>query len=91
MIVGDMLAQNSIKKCNQLISYAFRLFNNEEKNYTATKKEALIMSHALHNFKHYLLGNKFIFFSITWFYCILLRSHKFLKGDSHMVTICFGI
>ncbi len=65
-----MLAQNPIRKCNQIISYAFHLFNNEEKNYTTTKKEALTMSHALHKFKHYLLGNKFIFLWITWFYCI---------------------
>jgi hypothetical protein len=37
-------------------------FNNAKKNYTTTKREALTMVYALHKFKHYLLGNKFVFY-----------------------------
>jgi hypothetical protein len=31
-------------------------------NYTTTKREALIMAYALQKFKHYLLGNWFVFY-----------------------------
>jgi len=33
-----------------------------EKNYNTIKKEALTMVFSLHKFKHYLLGNKFVFY-----------------------------
>jgi hypothetical protein len=36
--------------------------NNAKKNYTTTKKETLIMIYVIKKFKHYLLGNNFIFF-----------------------------
>jgi len=42
--------------------YASRLLNSFFKNYTTTKREALVMVYALHKFKHYLLGNWFVFF-----------------------------
>jgi hypothetical protein len=61
LVVKAMLAQNPIGKCDKLITYAFRLLNNVKKNNT-TKREALTMVYALHKFKHYLLGNKFIFY-----------------------------
>jgi hypothetical protein len=51
-----------IRKCNQPIAYALRVFNKTEHNYTTTKKEALTMAYALHKYRHYLLGNKFIFY-----------------------------
>jgi hypothetical protein len=57
-----MLAQNFIKKCNQLIVYAFRLFNHAERNYTTTKREALTTMYALQKFHRHLLKNKFIFY-----------------------------
>jgi hypothetical protein len=57
-----MLAQNFIKKCNQPIAYASRLFNYVKQNYTTTKREALTMVYALNKFHHYLLRNKFIFY-----------------------------
>jgi len=61
LVVKAMLAQNPIGKCDKLITYAFRLLNNVKKNYT-TKREAFTMVYALHKFKHYLLGDKFIFY-----------------------------
>jgi hypothetical protein len=57
-----MLVQNLTKKCDQSIVNASRLFNNIEKNYMMTKKEAFAMVYALHKFRHYLLCNKFIFY-----------------------------
>jgi hypothetical protein len=45
----------------QLVMYVFRLLNSTDKSYTTTKKETLIMIYALHKFRHYLLGNRFVF------------------------------
>jgi hypothetical protein len=59
--MGAMLAQNPTRKCDQPIAYASRFLNNAKKNYTTTKREALPMVYALHKFRHYLLGNKFVF------------------------------
>jgi hypothetical protein len=42
--------------------YSSRLFNFDERNYTTTHKEALTMVYALQKFKHYMLGNKFMFY-----------------------------
>jgi len=36
--------------------------NNVETNYNTIKREASAMVFALHKFKHYLLGNKFVFY-----------------------------
>jgi hypothetical protein len=55
-----MLAQNLTKKCDQPITYAFRLLNNVEKNYTTIERETLAMVYVLHKFRHYLLRNKFV-------------------------------
>jgi hypothetical protein len=42
--------------------YTSRLFNKVEQNYTTIEREALAMVYALHKFKHFLLGNKFVFY-----------------------------
>jgi hypothetical protein len=42
--------------------YASKLLNIIEQNYNTTKRKALAMVFSLHKFKHYLLGNKFIFY-----------------------------
>jgi hypothetical protein len=42
--------------------YAYRFLNIAKQNYSATHKKALVMGFASHKFKHYLLGNKFIFY-----------------------------
>jgi len=56
------VGSNPTKTCDQPIAYASKLLNNAKKNYTTTNKEALIMVYVLHKFKHYLLGNKFLFY-----------------------------
>jgi hypothetical protein len=42
--------------------YAFRLLNLAKRNYTTIEREALAMVYALHKFRHYLLGNWFVFY-----------------------------
>jgi hypothetical protein len=62
IVVGAMLAQNPTRKCDQPISYASHLLKLVEQNYTTTKKEALAMVYTLNKYRHYLLGNKFVFY-----------------------------
>ncbi len=62
LAVGAMLAQNPSGKYDQLIVYASKLLNKVEQNYTTTKKKALTMVYVLHKFRHFLLGNKFVFY-----------------------------
>jgi len=50
------------RKSDELVMYASRFFNSAKQNYNVTKIEALTMVFALHKFKHYLLGNKFVFY-----------------------------
>jgi hypothetical protein len=47
-------------KSDQLVVYAFRLLNKIKQNYNTIEKKALAMGFALHKFRHYLLGNKFV-------------------------------
>jgi hypothetical protein len=42
--------------------YAFKLLNRAKQNYNTTRREALAIVFSLHKFKHYLLGNKFVFY-----------------------------
>ncbi len=60
--VGAMLTQNLIGKHDQPIVYASTLLNNVERNYSTIERETLAMVFALHKFRHYLLGNKFVFY-----------------------------
>jgi hypothetical protein len=46
--------------------YLFRLLNKARKNYNTTERETLVMGFVLHKFKHYLLGNKFVFLYISY-------------------------
>jgi hypothetical protein len=62
LVVGAMLSQNVTRKSDQPIVYASRLFNKVEQNYSTTEREALAMVFSLHKFRHYLLGNKFVFY-----------------------------
>lgn len=57
-----MLAKNPTGKVDQPISYALRLLSRTEKNYTTIEREALAMVYAVKKFRHYLLGNKFVFY-----------------------------
>jgi hypothetical protein len=42
--------------------YAFILLNKTKNNYSTTHKEVSTMVFVLHKFKHYLMGNTFVFF-----------------------------
>jgi hypothetical protein len=57
-----MLSQNVTRKNDQPVMYASRLLNKTEQNYCTTERKALIMVFVLHKFRHYLLGNKFVFY-----------------------------
>ncbi len=62
LIVGAMLTQNLTRKHDQLIVYASRLLNNVERNYSTKEHATLAMVFVVHKFRHYLLGNKFVFY-----------------------------
>ncbi len=62
LIMGVMLFQNVTRKSDQPIVYASKLLNRVEQNYNTTWREALVMVFSLQKFKHYLLGNKFVFY-----------------------------
>jgi hypothetical protein len=57
-----MLFHNVTRKSDQPIVYVSRLLNKVEQNYNTTHIKALVMVFSLQKFKHYLLGNKFIFY-----------------------------
>lgn len=61
IVVGVMLLQNPIGKYGQSTRSLSR-FLNSTKNYIIMKWEVLAMMYALNKNKHYLLGNKFIFY-----------------------------
>ncbi len=62
LVMGAMLFQNVTSKNDQPIVYASRVLNKVEYNYSTSHTKALAMGFSLHKFKHYLLGNKFVFY-----------------------------
>ena len=61
--IGCILAQPGEHKMDFPVSYASRQLNEAEKNYTTTEREGLGMVYAVKKFRHYLLANKFVFFT----------------------------
>ena len=61
--VGCVLAQPGEHSMDFPVSYASRQLNSVEKNYTTTKREGLSMIYAVKKYRHYLLANKFVFFT----------------------------
>ncbi len=61
LAISAMLTQNLIGKHDQHVVYVFRLLNSDDKYYSTIEREALTMVFSLHKFKHYFLGNKFVF------------------------------
>jgi hypothetical protein len=59
LAMSVLLAQNITRKSDELVMYVFRLLDNVEHNIV---KKTLAMVFALHKFRHYLLGNKFVFY-----------------------------
>ncbi len=62
LVIEATLFQNLIGKSDQPVVYAFKFLNKTKQNYRTTQREALVMVFVLHKFKHYLLGNKFLFY-----------------------------
>ena len=58
-----ILAHPREYKMDFLVSYASRQLNEAEKNYTTTEREGLGMAYGINKFRHYLLANKFVFFT----------------------------
>ena len=61
--IGCILAQVGENKMDFPVSYASRQLNEAEKNYTTIEREGLGMAYAMKKFRHYLLANKFVFFT----------------------------
>ena len=61
--IGCVLAQPREHKMDFLVSYASRQLNDAKKNHTTTEREGLGMIYAIKKFRHYLLANKFVFFT----------------------------
>ncbi len=62
LVVNAMLSHNPTSKYDHPIVYASRLLNKIKKNYTTTERKALALVYALHKLRHFLLGNKFVFY-----------------------------
>jgi hypothetical protein len=62
LVVGAMLSLNVIKKNDQPVVYAFRLFNKVEHNCSTTKRKTLVVIFTLHKFRCYFLGKIFVFY-----------------------------
>ena len=56
--IGAVLSQGKIGE-DRPVSYASRIMNSAEKNYTATEKECLAIVEYIKYFRHYLYGQKF--------------------------------
>ena len=61
--IGAILAQPCEKNMDFPISYASRQLNSAKKNYTTIEREGLGMVYDVKKFRHYLLANKFVFFT----------------------------
>ena len=61
--LGAILAKPGEKYMDFPISYASKQLNSAEQNYTTTEQEGLGMIYAVKKFRHYLLANKFVFFT----------------------------
>ena len=61
--IGCVLAQPHEHNMDFPVSYASRQLNSAEKNYTTTEREGLGMIYAVKKYRHYLLANKFVFFT----------------------------
>jgi hypothetical protein len=55
--IGDVLGQREGKNLN-VIQYASRLFNDDQKNYATTEKEFLAIVFACGKFRYYIINSK---------------------------------
>ena len=61
--IGCILAQQGENKMDFPVSYTNRQLNEAEKNYMTMEREGLGMVYVVKKFRHYLLANKFVFFT----------------------------
>jgi hypothetical protein len=62
LAIGVILSQNVIRKSDQPIVYVSRFLNKVKQNYNTIERKALTIIFSLQKFRHYLLGNKFVFY-----------------------------
>ncbi len=62
LVVGILPTHNFIGKNNQPIVCTFKLFNSVKQIYSTIERKALATVLALHKFRHYFLGNRFVFY-----------------------------
>jgi hypothetical protein len=62
LAIGVILFQNVIRKSDQPIVYVSRFLNKVKQNYNTIERKALTIIFSLQKFRHYLLGNKFVFY-----------------------------
>ena len=61
--IGCILAQPRDNHMDFPICYASRQLNTAERNYSTIEREGLGMIFAVKKYRHYLLANKFVFFT----------------------------
>ncbi len=91
LTMGVMLSQNVTRTSDQPIVYASKLLNKIEQIYNITQRQALTMVFSLHKFKHYLLGNKFVFYVNHMALVYLVNKTTSFKENSQMVVIVLRI
>ncbi len=61
------------------------MFNKSKHNYNTIERETLAMVYALHKFKHFLLGNKFVFLCRPYGFSVFGQQTTCVRMDSKMV------
>ena len=68
--IGAVLSQRDSNQNEQVVSYASNRLSKTESRYCATRKKLLAVVHYVRQFRHYLIGRKFILRtdhkSLTW-------------------------
>ena len=62
-VIGCILVHFGDKNMDFLVCYAVRQLNTAERNYSTIEREGLRMIFEVQNYRHYLLANKFVFFT----------------------------
>ena len=60
--MGAVLAQPGETSIDHPVYFASKKLSTVERNYTTTKREALVVVYSPQKFRHYLLGGTFKFF-----------------------------
>ena len=60
--IEAILVQKVNRKIDSPIYYASQLLNQTKKIYSTTEREPLAIVYLVHNFRHYLLVNHFVFY-----------------------------